>query len=340
MQKCYICQNKYATKTNSHIIPSFLVAKICSYDDSGKRDRDVIFSFDYSSVNLYIGQLPSTKIDELLDTEKITDERIDKLRCNPVAKDFIFCPECEKNLGDLIEAPYAQFIKEGKSITPDIAYFFWISVAFRISITQNFKFRLPQEIETNLGYCLNNYMIARKEGKQVADIVSKCNVSYKLLVCPDFLPANSAGMYAEYSEEFKILTIVIGDIISIFSFKNDCSKKFRFFGIENAIRRAPTNCGVEPEKNKTLSIEALKNINSQLISKAVKQKKEFYRKFTNKVWNEIGLQGEMPKHMFNYFLSSLCGEDVKLGERHTIEHIHDVFTKTLSYFGYRPRNNQ
>lgn len=43
MAKCLICQEREATKKNSHIIPSFLVAMVTSYDGSYKRDKEILF---------------------------------------------------------------------------------------------------------------------------------------------------------------------------------------------------------------------------------------------------------------------------------------------------------
>ena len=38
---CFLCEEKEATKTNSHIVPSFLGARVFSYDGSGKRGKDI-----------------------------------------------------------------------------------------------------------------------------------------------------------------------------------------------------------------------------------------------------------------------------------------------------------
>ncbi len=64
--KCLICAELDATKTNSHLIPSFMVAKVCSYDGSGKRDREVMFTMYLCKDRVYTGALPDTKIAELL----------------------------------------------------------------------------------------------------------------------------------------------------------------------------------------------------------------------------------------------------------------------------------
>lgn len=90
-QDCLICKKSKATKTNSHIIPSFIVAKVCSYDGSGKRDKEVMFTMTPLEEKLYLGAIPDTKIEELVDTQKLSDERIEQeLRNNTASKDYIF----------------------------------------------------------------------------------------------------------------------------------------------------------------------------------------------------------------------------------------------------------
>ncbi len=96
---CTLCRIRPATKLNSHIIPSFMIARVCSYDGSGKRDKEVMFTMSTYEDKVYTGQIPSTKLEELFDTDKLTDERIEnELKDNTAAKDNIFCPECERNL--------------------------------------------------------------------------------------------------------------------------------------------------------------------------------------------------------------------------------------------------
>ena len=94
-----ICQENEATKTNSHVIPSFLVTMFTSYNGSGKRDTEVLFSISDTKDSVYTGRaVPDTKLEGLFDTDKLTEERIqEELSKNTVAKDFIFCKK-KKNL--------------------------------------------------------------------------------------------------------------------------------------------------------------------------------------------------------------------------------------------------
>lgn len=89
-QDCLICKKSKATKTNSHIIPSFIVAKVCSYDGSGKRDKEVMFTMTPLEEKLYLGAIPDTKIEELVDTQKLSDERIEQELSNNTAQKTTF----------------------------------------------------------------------------------------------------------------------------------------------------------------------------------------------------------------------------------------------------------
>lgn len=62
---CLICNKEKATKTNSHLIPSFMIAKVCSYDGSGKRDKEVMFTMTSYEDKVFVGAVPDTKLDEL-----------------------------------------------------------------------------------------------------------------------------------------------------------------------------------------------------------------------------------------------------------------------------------
>ena len=62
---CLICGKADASKTNSHIVPSFLVSMYDSYDNSGKRGRDLQISITDIGRSTYVGAIPSTKYDEI-----------------------------------------------------------------------------------------------------------------------------------------------------------------------------------------------------------------------------------------------------------------------------------
>ena len=332
-QNCLICHSNSATKRNSHLVPSFIIAKICSYDGSGKRDKEVLFSFDYNSVNLYLGQLPDTKIEELINNNELTEERINQLKENPVSLDYIFCPKCEFHLSKYLESPYSHYLNQQGELEPHIAYFFWLSIVWRMSISNLFGFKLPIELENKIGESLHNYLKARDNKEEVEQIVKDCGLTYRLLTSPGFLPENSSSIFAKFDETFNVLTILLGDTILCIPFENEISKKFKYFGISNSIRRAPSNNGLEPEQSKYISIKGLNSINQQLTKIGSKLKINFYWELVNKFWQQIGLKGSMPSYIFQDFMHNLCSEEVKLGERHTNEHIYETLMEVLYKYG-------
>ncbi len=72
-----------------------MIARVCSYDGRGRRDTEVMFTMSTYEDKVYTGQIPDTKIDELFDTENLTDERIEKeLKNTTPHVDIVFESEC------------------------------------------------------------------------------------------------------------------------------------------------------------------------------------------------------------------------------------------------------
>ncbi len=335
--KCLLCKENDATKTNSHIVPSFLVANVCSYDGSGKRDKEVMFTITPSKTSLYIGQLPDTKIEEIIDTENLTDERIEReLKINTASRDYIFCPDCESKLSVWLETPYSLHHKSGQTISPDVSFFFWVSIIWRMSISKIFGFELPSELETHLGEMLNRYLDCKSNGEsqsEINEIVKECNIAYKILRCPSFFPENSGFMEAIYSKEENILSFILGDTIVCFPFDKNISDSYTFWGAEKKFLEAPFNHGIESEKVLEVDVEYIKAINSKFIKEFAPVKAKFYRDFANEAWCRLGLPGNIPHEIFMHFMELLLSEDSKLGDRHSFKNITNVFAQTLMHFG-------
>lgn len=157
---CLICGKADASKTNSHIVPSFLVSMYDSYDNSGKRGRDLQFSITDIGRSTYVGAIPSTKYEEIFNEESLNDEKhIEELKNNPDAIDYVFCPTCEKLLADLLESPYANTLNQNKGINSTIAYYFWISVIWRMnSCHKYFGFQLDKSTSDALHEMLLSYL--------------------------------------------------------------------------------------------------------------------------------------------------------------------------------------
>lgn len=248
---CLICGNTDASKTNSHIVPSFLVSMYDSYDNSGKRGRDLQISITDIGRSTYVGAIPSTKYEEIFNEDSLNDEkRIEELKNNPDAIDYVFCPTCEKLLADLLESPYADALKQNKGINSAIAYYFWISVIWRMnSCRKNFGFQLDKSTsealhEMLLSYLDNNGQL-NERNKPNPD-----NFKYKLLYCPNFCKDTQRGFqYCNYRDN--VLTFIISDFILIVYLwaTNNLPDNYMFDVISDTIKRAEFNTGNEVTEN-------------------------------------------------------------------------------------------
>ncbi len=331
---CYICGNAPASKKNSHIIPSFLIAPIFNYDGSTKRGKEVMVTITPTDEKVYIGELPDTKIENLFDKENLTDERIEsELKINTAARDYIFCPKCENDLSKYLEAPYSIFYKNGKNEDPITAYFFWLSVVWRISISGQFGAKLNTEIEINLGECLRDYFAARDSNLPLDDIIKKCCFKYRLLRCNGYINEAAGYIVAHYDANNQIFSTIIGETVICASFsKHEIPDSYNFFGCEIHFKNVAINECQSTENILVLSKEDYSKIIRNTISVIAKQKAETEYEIIDLCWQQIGLPGHIPEMIFVYYMELLLDEETKLGDRMTNERRVEVFNKTLEHF--------
>jgi hypothetical protein len=107
--KCPICGNP-ADKTNTHLIPWFIIKHYVTQDGAGVRDKEL--SFNISSghfTKMFAGRsvLPE-KIEEFGDLHELEKEQ-----SNPYARDRHWCSNCEEKFSRL-EAIFASQLREDK----------------------------------------------------------------------------------------------------------------------------------------------------------------------------------------------------------------------------------
>lgn len=345
MDKCLICGAKLATKKNSHLIPSFLLAPIFNYDGSTKRGKEVMFTISPTGETVYVGELPDTKLETLFDSESpdYDDRASTEFRENTASKDFIFCPECEANLSTYLETPYSESYKENKC-TAEVSFFFWLSVIWRISISEQFGVRLDNRIEDNLGECLKNYfIIKRNEGNdgEIDAIINKAAFTYRLLRCPDYVNDQRPGfVVAQYDSNNKVLTVMIGELILYASFAgDDIPETYSLWGIEKLINKARPNNGKSTEYIYEVSADFLLNVIDCAKSDLAKQKADMEYTIFDACWHVVGLEGHAPKDIFCVYMDKLLDEDKKIGDRTTKQRRVDVFNETLQSFGFTPKED-
>jgi len=328
-KKCAICRDHPADKTNSHIIPNFFLTMVSSVDGSYRRGKELLYTIGDSTTKAHLGS-------EVLEYEwsdsfdHMSEERIEELKKNAGSEDFIFCSRCERRLGEYLESPWHDHMFKGRKISPETAYFFWVSVLWRISFFEGLTLKLPHHIEESLRKRLLGFILAKESKSSVTHLIEKPPFYYKVLYCKDYSKNHPGFVYYEYDKKSNCATLLLGDVVACFAFAPKYSfQKCCFYGLEKAILEAPLNNGTEPEKYLCVNSSAIDNASEPIVHYLQKSRLETDRDNINKMWGLVRkhLLPGLPTHPDNGFIAivinHLYDEDVKNGERIT----HEFFVK-------------
>lgn len=135
--RCTLCRIRPANKTGSHMVPNFLAHPTFSWDGNGKRGHEAL-NHDYlnemdSNSQFYGSDVPEWRFAQGEGKTEVSDEDIEK-NINQLEYDNEFCSICENRFG-VLETAYSQFYNgQQKRIDPRVAYLFWLSVLWRMSM--------------------------------------------------------------------------------------------------------------------------------------------------------------------------------------------------------------
>lgn len=135
--RCCLCRVMPANKTGSHMVPNFLSHPTFSWDGKGKRFHEAL-NHDFlnaheNNCSFYGREVPEWRFAKGEGKEEVTDKDIEK-NINQLEYDNEFCSYCERRFG-ILESAYSQFYNgQQKRIHPRIAYLFWLSVLWRMSM--------------------------------------------------------------------------------------------------------------------------------------------------------------------------------------------------------------
>jgi len=135
--RCCLCRGMPANKTGSHMVPNFLAHPTFSWDGKGKRfhealNHDFINAQD-RNCQFYGREVPDWRFALGEGKKDVTEEDIKK-NVNQLEFDNEFCSHCENRFG-VLEMAYSQFYNgQQKKIHPRVAYLFWLSVLWRMSM--------------------------------------------------------------------------------------------------------------------------------------------------------------------------------------------------------------
>lgn len=325
-KKCLICQTNNATQTNSHIIPSFLVAIVASYDQSYKRGKELLVSITPFQEKIHIGSLPDTKIEQIFDADKLSQKRIDEeLSVSPVAFDYVFCPTCERALSSYLETPYSAKLLRNGVAEVFIPSLFWISVIWRMSIMGTYGFKLSSQIENDLHSILREFLELKARNEDTRNLVSRIDFNYKILYCKDFCRKNAGYIYCDYNNVTNILTIMLGDVCLCFSFdKVSLPSDYKYFSLSTNIIDAPLS-NKDGENICVIDEDIFKVSIKEYVSYAANIRKAKDFRLLDYLWSKTGRIEYMPIRMKMLFLNILYDENAKLGEKYLPQRYIDIF---------------
>lgn len=135
--RCCLCRVMPANKTGAHMVPNFLSHPTLSWDGKGKRFHEAL-NHDFMNApeencRYYGREVPEWRFAKGEGKTVVTEEDI-KNNINQLEFDNEFCSHCEKRFG-VLESAYSQFYNgQQKKIHPKVAYLFWLSVLWRMSM--------------------------------------------------------------------------------------------------------------------------------------------------------------------------------------------------------------
>ena len=288
MAKCAICGQREATKTNSHLIPSFIIAMVSSYDGSYKRDKEMLFTLESIQSSFYAGRgvIDPNYLEYL---NSISEEKQKIINDHQsFAPDYIFCPECEKKLGHLLESPYS----ENKKIVKYnglISIMFWLSVIWRMSKFDSVVYKLPIEYEKIMCSLLNEYLQCNGKIQNETSFLNRIPFSYKILFCVDYCKTNAGYISGKYDCETNSATYYMGDFVLQVYFSKPILQS-NILGQKSIFDKATLNTGQDYEYKETISSEKLQYVYENLLNYCCNLRSENEKDYIKEIWNILRYQ--------------------------------------------------
>ncbi len=335
---CTICHLRPADKTNSHLIPSFFIAMVSSVDGSYRRDKELLYTIGNNITTAYIGR--SVREDELRNSfDTLSDERLSMMSENKDAKDYIFCSHCERKLGEYLESPWHDHLFNNKNIDPCTAYFFWVSLLWRISAFDGVNFKLPTHIEKSLRKRLNAFIQAKDDKNDMCKLMSKLPFTYRVLYCKDYSKHQAGLIHYNYDRKSKIAYLLLGDVVACFSFnRHKTFDKLSFYGLEPKLLDAPNNDGSSEEVILNINADNLNLPISKLIFELQNIRLKADRRHIIDLWDMAKTKMGMPlpdkpvEPFIQFVIKQLYDDTVKIGEKITLEYYAKCFALGLEKF--------
>ena len=238
MCKCLLCQQREATKKDSHIIPSFFMKRINSIDGCNERDHEFGFSIGPGTVESYFGRdIYEDRRRQYTDDESRIDDRT-----NLDIMDNVFCPECEKLFSKYeskysltYNLPFDKELVENTCVTGTEAALFWLGVIWRISATGHFGAKLNPKFEEKLRRIV------------LSENTNGSGIYYALHYCKDYRASNPT--IALFDSKNNVALLIVDEfMIELFNGEEATHSDIVLWGMNFKCDVTKINNGIKPER--------------------------------------------------------------------------------------------
>ena len=217
--RCCLCRVMPANKTGSHMVPNFLAHPTFSWDGKGKRFHEALnhdfINAQERNCQFYGREVPDWRFALGEGKKDVTEEDIKK-NVNQLEFDNEFCSHCENRFG-VLEMAYSQFYNgQQKKIHPRVAYLFWLSVLWRMSMGSMSIFMDMHE-ELALHKLLDDNMLNTVKGIEESD-TDLADWRYAMYKA-DNLRDGDKGILG-YRKECSPYVVMYNDLVMVFYHHN------------------------------------------------------------------------------------------------------------------------
>lgn len=244
--RCCLCRMLPANKTGSHMVPNFLAHPTFSWDGKGKRFREAL-NLDFlnkleNNCQFYGREVPEWRFANGEGKEQITEEDI-KNNINQLEFDNEFCTNCENRFG-VLESAYSPFYNgQQKKIHPRVAYLFWLSVLWRMSMGSMGIF-MDMKDELSLRKLLDDNIL--DTAKAIAESKTNLGEWRYVIFRAEGLQEGDKGILG-YRKESSPYVVTYNDLVMVFFNNNPTDVEMTFGPI--IVNRANLNDWHLPEKS-------------------------------------------------------------------------------------------
>lgn len=312
--KCALCKKHIADAVGSHMVPHLLIQQVFSYDGTKGRDNEVaeMFNLAGGEYSNYFGRnINSEKMSDIIN-RPVSDAEIEYegSKHSVFTRDHIFCENCEKRLM-AVESFYSDILNgKIKNYPPTIPYLFWVSVVWRMSIS-NMGIKMYPKDEKTLGKILDG-ALSKERDKIVSDRGLLGDCAYGIYHCED-IKDETTGIMGMHLRTIPYKVLIGKDYINFFMMRCDA----RDFNERHGDPVDDFNDGTKKEKRKEIPFihfwMAKRNIldenyvfDQKLVRKGIRppetitryidKDKDLYASCGGKYISDVGLSTEMIKN--------------------------------------------